>query len=69
MGASEKKQFNCRPDTETWDRIERVRELFGKMAPVRMTDADLLSWAVSALEKELAEKVAGMEKPKGGKKS
>lgn len=68
MGASVRKQFNCRPEPEVWDDIDEVRGLAAKLFPVRFSDSELLRLAVAALKRELEAKVAEVEKPKGGKR-
>lgn len=68
MGASVRKQFNCRPEAEVWDDIDEVRGLAAKLFPVRFSDSELLRLAVAALKRELADQVAAMQKAKGGKK-
>jgi hypothetical protein len=68
MGASARKQFNCRPGPAVWEEIDAVRELAGKLFPVRFSDSELLRLAVASLRRELEAKVADVEKPKGGRK-
>lgn len=70
MGASVRKQFNCRPEQAAWDDIDAVRELAGKLFPVRFSDSELLRLAVASLRRELEARVAEVEKTgaNGGKK-
>lgn len=68
MGASARKQFNCRPEAEVWADIEAVRELAARLFPVRFSDSELLRLAVEALKEKLTARVAELDKPKGGKK-
>jgi hypothetical protein len=57
---SARKQFNCRPDEETWDRIPRLKELARRLLDLKLSDGELLRLALLALERDLAAKVAAM---------
>ena len=49
MGASARKQFNCRPDGETWDLIEECRRLGREKLGIDVTDVQILKRAVGRL--------------------
>ncbi len=60
-----KRQFNCQPDDETWDRMPSLKDrVAAALNLVKVSDAVLLRFAMIALEKEYP---ADSQK-KGGKK-
>ena len=49
MGASARKQFNCRPDDETWLMIDECRRLGRDKLGIDVTDVQILKRAVGRL--------------------
>ena len=63
---SKRRQFNVRPDDETWEIIDRVKPLVEASIGISVSQSDLLRLGMLALEEKHCH--AEPSKPKKGKK-